>query len=116
MKLFLSIILIALLSAAAEYFFPWWTIAIVSFLVCLVMAITPGKALLAGSLGIAIFWIIAILLKDIPNDHILSHRMAALFHLPDYPLFIIVTVFIGALTGGLAGWSGALFRYKPASL
>jgi len=112
MKFFLSIILIAVLSAVAEYFLPWWSLAIVSFLVTLIIAIKPGKAFLAGFLGIAIFWLIAVLLKDIPNDHILSGRMAALFHLPNYFLFSVVTILAGSLIGGLAAWSGALFRYK----
>ena len=111
MKVFLSILLRGLLSAAAEYFLPWWTIAVVSFLVCFALAVKPGQALVAGSAGIALFWLIAILLKDISNEHILSQRMAVLFHLPDYTLFVVVTVFVGSLVGGLAGWSGGMFRY-----
>jgi hypothetical protein len=112
MKLFLSIVLIVTLSAIAAHFLPWWIIAVVSFVVSLMMAIKPDKAFLAGFLGVAVFWLIAVLLKDIPNEHILSWRMAALFHLPNYILFIIVTVFVGSLIGGLAAWSGALFRYR----
>ncbi len=110
MKLFLATILIALLSAVAEYFFPWWTMAVIAFLVCLLMELKPGKAFIAGFMGIALFWLIAVLLKDIPNNHILSRRMAALFHLPHFALFIVVTVFLGSLIGGLSGWSGGLFR------
>ena len=110
MKLITSILLIAVLSAIAEYFLPWWTIVPVSFLVTL--AIKPGKAFLEGFLGIGIFWLIAALLKDMPNQHILSTRMAALFHLPNYALFMIVTVFVGALLGGLSSLSASQFTKR----
>ena len=112
MRFLLSVILIILLSALAEYFLPWWSVAVVAFLVSAFIAQKPGKAFLAGFSGIAIFWLLACLVKDMANDHILSTRMAALFHLPNYGLFIVVTVFIGGLVGGLAAWSGALLRPK----
>jgi ABC-type dipeptide/oligopeptide/nickel transport system permease subunit len=32
--------------------------------------------------------------------------MAGLLGLPNYALFILITVLLGALIGGLSGWSG----------
>ena|ERR1035437_1569135 len=113
MRFLLAVILIALLSAVAEYFLPWWTIAVVCFLVSLFIGGKPGKAFLMGFLGIAIFWLIAALMHDLSNEHILSTRMAALFHLPNYGLFIVVTVFVGGLVGGLSAWAGALLKTTP---
>jgi hypothetical protein len=110
MRFFLSVILIALLSAAVEYFLPWWSIAVVCFLVSLFVRQGSGRAFLMGFCGIGIFWLTAALLHDISNEHILSARMAALFHLPNYALFIVVTAFIGGLVGGLAAWSAALVK------
>lgn len=110
MRFVLSVILIAVLSAVAEYFLPWWTIAVVAFLVSLLTLMRPGKAFLAGFCGVALCWLIAALLRDIPNEHILSVRMAALFHLPNYALFIVVTIVVGGLVGGLAAWAGSLLR------
>jgi hypothetical protein len=112
MKFLLSVILIALLSAFAESFLPWWSIAIVSFLVSLLSGMRPGKSLLAGVLGIVGFWLVVLLFRDISNDHILSQRIAAVFSLPHYSFFIAVTVFIGSLVGGLAALSGSLLRYR----
>jgi len=112
MKFFLTVLFIAILSAAGEHFFPWWVIGVVSFVVSLLAALRPGKAFLAGFLGVGIFWLIAALMQDVPNEHILSTRMAALFHLPNYGLFIAVTVFIGGLVGGLSAWAEAVIR-KP---
>jgi len=110
MRLIISILLIAILAAFAEYFLPWWSAAIVCFIITLIVALRPGNAFLAGFIGIGIFWLIAALYHDIPNQHILSQRMAVLFKLPNYSLFILVTVLIGALVGGLAGWAGGLVR------
>ncbi len=110
MRFLLSVILIGLLSAVAEAFLPWWSVAVVSFLVAVLMGGKGGWAFLMGFLGISLFWLAAVLLQDLPNEHILSNRMAVLFHLPDYKLFIAVTVFVGGLIGGLSAWAGALLR------
>ena len=65
-----------------------------------------------SSAGIGLFWLTACIIHDSANGHILSARMAALFHLPNYVMFIVVTVFIGGLVGGLSAWAGALIRPK----
>ncbi len=110
MKFLLSVILIALLSAGAEVLMPWWAIAIVAFLVSLFIEQKAGKSFLAGFLGIVIFWLVAALVHDGANDHILSTKMAVLFHLPNYGMFICVTALIGGLVGGLSAWAGAFIR------
>jgi hypothetical protein len=110
MRLFLAIVLITILSAVAEFFLPWWSVAIVAFLITFLMRLKAGQSFLAGFVGVGICWFMAARQHDAVNEHILSGRMAQLFHLPDYGLFIAVTVFIGALVGGLAGWAGANSR------
>ena len=110
MKFFLGVILIAVLSAQAEYFLPWWTIAVVAFLVSLMLGFKPGKSFLLGFLGVGLCWFSFAMLHDYSNEHILSTRMAVLFKLPNYGLFILVTVFVGGLVGGLASWAGALLK------
>lgn len=112
MRFFAAVISIFLFSAIAEWFLPWWMVAVVAFIVAFVITLKPGKAFLAGFAGVAICWLTAALVRDVPNDHILSTRMAALFHLPGYTLFIVVTIFIGGLVGGLAAWAGALLNKK----
>jgi hypothetical protein len=110
MKVIAGIISIAILSAAAELFLPWWMIAVVPFIVGIVMHSNGKKSFLAGFLGIAIFWLIAALMKDLPNEHILSTRMASVFGLPNYGLFMLVVVLVGGLIGGLSAWAGGLLR------
>ena len=113
MRFIIAVILIIILSVVAEYYMPWWTIAVVCFIVSFFSGLRPGKSFLMGFVGIAVFWLVVALMHDIANEHILSTRMAALFHLPNYTLFICVTVLIGGLVGGLSAWAAALLNPKP---
>ena len=103
MKRLLTILLIALLSGLATWFFPWWMIALVPYLVVVILQ-TP-KPFWVGFFGIALLWLVWILAADIPNDHILSIRMTKLFSMPNYQLLILVNVLLGGLIGGLAAYS-----------
>lgn len=105
MRTVIAILVIAVLSAIATWFLPWWMIAVVAFLV--VAFYKPPRPFLSGFAGIALLWLVWILFKDISNEHILSTRMAKVFSLPNYALLIILNIFIGGLIGGLAGWSAA---------
>ena len=106
MKSLSGILLIAILSGIAELFLPWWSIAVVAFAV--VLLLKPGKAFWTGFAGVGIYWLIASMFRDVRNDHILSTRLAGVFHLPSYWLFLLVTAIIGGLVGGLSAWAGSL--------
>lgn len=110
MRLLISILLIAILSFITEYFFSWWTLAIGCFFVTLFSSLSYGKSFLSGFLGIILLWLVVAFIKDFSNDHILSSRMAKVFHLNSSVLYIIVASLIGGIVGGFAAWSGALVR------
>jgi len=110
MRLFITAILVLLFAAIGEAFCPWWIIVIVSFVFGFMTDLQWGKAFFAGFMGIGILWLAAALWHDIPNEHILSQKMAMMFHLPHYSLFILVTVLIGGFTGGLSALSGIMLR------
>lgn len=112
MRTFATILVIALLCALAQWFMPWWVIVPVALIVSIFTALKPGRAFVSGFCGVAIWWLIAALWRDIPNHHILSTRMAQLFSLPGYDFFIGLSVFVGGLTGGLAALAGALINRK----
>ena len=114
MKLLASILIIAILSGIATYFLPWWLIAVIAFAVSLIMKLKPGKAFLAGFLGIALLWCGWSLWWDIPNQHILSSRLAMVLNLPNHYLFVAVASIVGGLVGGLAAWSGALISLRSS--
>lgn len=110
MRFLSAILLIAILSLIATYFLPWWTLAVVSAIVCWSFGLGRGKAFGAGFLGILVLWLVVGFVEDARNEHILSIRMAELFHLPHYGLFLLVSAVIGGLVGGLAGWTGAAIK------
>jgi hypothetical protein len=110
MKNLLHIILTVVLAGIATWFLPWWMIAVIPFVLAIALQLRPGSAFALSAIGICLLWLVVILMRDIPNDHILSSRMAKLFSLPGSFLFIIVTLFVGGLVAGLAGWAGALMN------
>lgn len=114
-RFLLAVVVIAVLSAGVEFILPWWSVAIVAFLVSLIIPQRPGKAFLMGFSGVGLCWLVVAMTRDICNDHILSTKMAALFKLPTYDMFLVVTVIVGGLVGGLAGWAGALVKAKKTN-
>jgi hypothetical protein len=110
MRFVIAILLTALLAGITTWLLPWWMIAVSAFIVMLIISVKPAGGFFAGFLGIALLWLIVVMMKDMSNAHILSGRMVKLFGLPNAALFIAVTVFLGGLVGGLSGWSGALTR------
>ena len=114
MKFLLAILLTAALSFVAGMFLPWWSIAIVSFLVALLLIQNIGKGFLSGFLGIFILWGLLALWIDIRNESILSHKIAQLFPLAGSSiLMILVTAFVGAVVGGFAAMAGSSLRPAP---
>jgi len=111
MKFLLAILLTAALSFVAGIFLPWWSVAIVSFLVALLLIQNIGKGFLSGFLGIFILWGLLAFWIDIKNESILSRKVAQLFSLGESSvLMILITAFVGALVGGFAAMAGSSLR------
>jgi hypothetical protein len=105
--LFLLILLIGLL---AQFFLPWWIIAVVAFGLASWKGTSAGGSFLAGFAGIALGWLSAALWLNMRNDGILASRIAQVFTLPNVTVLVLVTVLVGGLVGGMAAWSGYFFR------
>lgn len=103
-------LIILILSFIAGFILPWWMVAVVAFLAAIIVGKTSGKSFLSGFAGVAIAWVILALIKSIPNENILAGRVAALFQLPDWIYILLITSILGGLVGGMAAWSGVLFR------
>src|SRR5665647_611121 len=98
MKMIVSIVLIALLSVAACLYLPWWTIAIVAFLVAALIPQHPGKSFLTGFIALFLLWGSLAWYLSSNNDHILAHKVSMLILSFDNPAaLILVTALIGAL-------------------
>jgi hypothetical protein len=109
-----TVLLTTLLSFAFGLYLPWWSMALVAFLIAFFLyQPRPRVAYLGGFLGLFLLWGLLALWIDVQNDHILSRRMAILFPLGgSSALLILVTALLAGLIGGLAALSGNyLFRY-----
>ena len=110
MILLITIFITALLAwLCSRLFVAWWMIAVIPFLVAILTRQKPGRAFISGMLAIALLWSILIVITDAANEQILSSRMAELFGL-GHIFFLMVNIMLGALVGGLGGWSGASMR------
>jgi hypothetical protein len=90
---------------------PWWSFVFTSFIVAMAVHQKPGKAFLSGFIGLFLLWGLLAILKDNPNEHILSSKVAKLLPLGgSYILLLFLTAFIGGLVSGLAATSGSTFR------
>ena len=113
MKLLVSILLTALLALVGGIYLPWWSIAIAALLIGLIIPQRAGRAFLGGFLGIFLLWAIYSFSKDIPNDGILSAKVAQLLPLGGSSiLLILVTALIGGLVGGFGGMTGSFLRVR----
>ena len=106
-------LIIAILSFLLTLFLPWYTVAIVAFVVGLALSNKPGNNFLAGMFGVGLFWLGYALFLDLRNDHVLSSKIAALFSenlKTDITsgVLLMITTFFGVFLGGLSCWAGAL--------
>ncbi len=111
MKFIISLILTILLSFVACLYFPWWSIAIVAFIVAALIPQRPGKAFLTAFLALLLLWGGLSFWISYKNEHILAHKISLLVLKMDSPyLLILCTALIGALVAGFAALSGSYLR------
>ena len=116
MKFFVSLILIALLSFAACLYLPWWSIAIVSFIVALCIPQQPLAAFFSGFTALFLLWLATSFFISNANGHILAHKVSMLIlKMDNVFVLILVTAFIGALVAGMGALTGTFARPKRTS-
>jgi hypothetical protein len=105
--LFVRIAIIAVLASVFQFFYPWWTCAIVAF----VVEATLGRGRIgffSGFYGVAIPWMILAAYIDRQNGSELTYRVLELFKLPRFAMvLIIVTGLLGGAIGGMASLAGS---------
>ena len=110
MKFIFKVILIAAVCYVVELFLPWWTVALVSFGVNLVLPTKGFNAFLSGFLGVGLLWLGIAWLIDARSGGLLTERVAGIFEFTNPIWMIALTGGIGGMIGGLAGLTGTLFR------
>ncbi|MCC6287485.1 MAG: hypothetical protein IT249_06340 [Chitinophagaceae bacterium] len=111
MKFIVSLVLIALLSFAFSLYLPWWSIAVVSFGVPLVIWQKPYLDFIAGFFALLLLWGGLAWYISASNNHLLAEKMAVLVINKNNPFTLItITAFIGALVAGFSAFTGSLLR------
>lgn len=107
----IQLLLIALLSLIAQSVFPWWSLAVVAFAVCLWRSRSGGQAFLVGFAGVALVWLVYALFIHIDTGGVFTGRMSQLlFRTASAAPTFMSTAVVGGLVGGLAALSGYLVR------
>lgn len=113
MKVVISILLIALLSFAACLYLPWWSIAIVAFVVAALIPQSPGMSFLTGFLALLLLWGSLSYWISSRNENILAHKMSLIFLKIDNPYFLMLaTALIGGIVAGFAAMTAGFLRKK----
>ncbi|MEP7251563.1 MAG: hypothetical protein ABI683_04260 [Ginsengibacter sp.] len=111
MKFLIVILLIILLSFCACLYFPWWSIAIVAFLVSAIIRQTALVSFFSGFTALFLLWGVMSFWISNSNDDILAHRVSLLIFQSDNTfLLILVTALIGALVAGFASLTASFIR------
>ena len=103
-------VLILLVSLLAQFFLPWWSIALVCFAAAFWKAQYGGQAFLAGFLAIGLTWLGAALFWHLVTDGLLSEKVAAMFTVDSPWILMAATVLLGGIVGGVSALSGYLVR------
>ncbi|MFB6456042.1 hypothetical protein ACE38W_12290 [Chitinophaga sp. Hz27] len=113
MKSLAQFLLILILAYVAGMVLPWWSAALVAFLITALYPSTPGKSFFISFLAVFVLWIVLAFYQDIRNDHLLANRMSiTIMKVKSAPLIGVVSAFIGGLTAGFAGLTAAYIRSK----
>ena len=111
-----SILLIALLSFCACLYLPWWSIAVIAFLVAAIIPQGTVMSFLTGFLALFLLWGILSFWISNNNEHILAHKVSLLILNIDSPfLLMFATALIGGLVAGLAAMTASFIRGKKVS-
>ncbi|TCJ19257.1 hypothetical protein EPD60_02235 [Flaviaesturariibacter flavus] len=110
MRFLVSILLILLFAFIAGRYLPWWSVAVVAFLVGVALPQRLPRSFLSGFLAIFLLWAGIALWLDLENEQLLSRKVAELLHLPSSFLLLLVTALVGGLVGGFAALSGGALR------
>ena len=111
MKFTLTLLLHALVAFAFGLYLPWWSIALASFIVGLLIPQSSAFAWLAGFSGVFLLWGMLAAWIDYRNLHILSSRLAVLFPLGGNAwALVLLTAVLGGIVAGTASMSGSLLR------
>ena len=112
MKFIVSVLVIALLSLAAGLFLPWWTIAVVAFVVTSLIPQNPLRSFLSGFTALFLLWGALSWFISSNNEHLMASKVALILKMGNPIIMIVATALIGSLVAGFAALAGSFVRRK----
>ncbi len=111
MRFFVCLLVIALACFITGLYAPWWSIAVVGFIISLLLPQRPGNAFLAGFLGVFLLWLVLAALINTANAGILANRIGSMLGVGANPwLLVLITAIVGGLVAGLAALTASYLR------
>lgn len=108
MRFTLATLLTGTLSFIAGLYTPWWSIAVVAFLVALLIKQKIALAYLSAFTAIYFLWGGLSLIFHLGNRGVLAEKIARVFPLNGNAFYLIsITALIGATVAGFAAMSGS---------
>ncbi len=115
-KNMIQLILIVVLGLLAQLVLPWWSVAIVTFLVCLWRSQSAGQAFTYSFYGVALVWLgYALFIYAQAGGDFIGRMGELLFKVNNASLPTLATAILGGLVGGLSGLSGFYIRQASGS-
>lgn len=111
MRFILATLLTGFLSFIMGMYAPWWSIAVVAFVVALIIKQPIGLAYLSAFLAILFLWGGLASMIQLRNKGVLAQKIANLFPLHGNTFLLIgLTALTGAMVAGFAAMSGSSLR------
>lgn len=108
MKFFTQVITTVIVCLVLQLFLPWWSMALGAFGVAYFVGNKSFISFLAGLISIALLWSVFAFYLDFKTDSILTAKVNQLLPVNAF----VLTALVGALVGGFAALTGALFKRK----
>ncbi|MDB5102568.1 MAG: hypothetical protein JWP91_257 [Fibrobacteres bacterium] len=106
----MALLILFAAALAGGYIFPWWWPAIAAYGIGFWLPRNAASAFASGFAGAGLAWAGLAAFLDWRNHHLLSGRIAALFHLQTGWAVVALTGILGGLMGGLGAWAGYALR------
>jgi hypothetical protein len=112
MRTFLIIACTILFVGLFQWFLPWYTLAIPTFVIGFLHPNKKAyKSFIIGFVAVFLLWLVMIFLINVDNNSILANRLSLLFFKHQWvALLMLVNATIGGLVAGAAMLSGNYLR------
>lgn len=111
MKPLTQALLTGLLAFALGLYMPWWSVALASFAVGLILGLKPGASFLSGFLGGALLWGGMAMVRSHLNGHILASRFSPMVLGVENPYLLVgLAALLAGVVAGMGALTGSLLR------